>query len=88
MKIKDGFILRDVGDKTFVVATGELSKTFNGMIHLNETGKLIWNLLSKETTEEEVVNGVMKEYQDAPIDLVRNDVRSFIQQIKADGVLE
>jgi hypothetical protein len=88
MKIKDGFILRDVGDKTFVVATGELSKTFNGMIHLNETGKLIWNLLSKETTEEEVVSGVMKEYQDAPLDLVRNDVKTFIQQIKADGVLE
>ena len=88
MKIKDGFILRDVGDKTFVVATGELSKTFNGMIHLNETGKLIWTLLCTETTEEEVVNGVLKQYEDAPIDLVRKDVKSFIEQIKADGVLE
>ncbi|MBQ7760435.1 MAG: PqqD family protein [Clostridia bacterium] len=88
MKIKDGFILRDVGDKTFVVATGELSKSFNGMIHLNETGKLIWELLSKETTEEDIVKGIMEKYTDAPIDLVRSDVRTFIEKIKADGVLE
>ena len=88
MKIKDGFILRDVGDKTFVVATGELSKTFNGMIQLNETGKLIWELLSKETTEEEVVNGIMAKYEDAPLETVKSDVKVFVERIKADGVLE
>ena len=55
MKIKNGFILRDVGNKTFVVAVGELSKTFNGMITLNETGKYIWQLLDNEITEEEIV---------------------------------
>lgn len=88
MKIKDGFILRDVGDRTFVVATGELSKTFNGMIHLNETGKLIWELLSKETTEEEVVNAIMAKYEDAPLETVKSDVKAFIERIKANGVLE
>ena len=32
MKIKSGFIKRDVAGKTMVVATGELSKSFKGMI--------------------------------------------------------
>ena len=56
MKIKSGFVLRDVAGKTFVVATGELSKTFKGMITLNETGKYIWKLLENEITKEEIIN--------------------------------
>ena len=42
MKIKDGFVLRDIAGDTVVIATGELSKTFHGMIKLNSTGKEIW----------------------------------------------
>ena len=45
MKIRDGFVVRDVGGKTYVVAVGELSKSFSCMITLNETGKLIWQTL-------------------------------------------
>ena len=56
MKIKAGFILKDVAGKTFVVATGELSKKFKGMITLNETGKFIWNLLENDITKEEIVD--------------------------------
>ena len=41
MKIKSGFILRDVGGKTFVVAVGERSREFKSMVTLNETGKFI-----------------------------------------------
>ncbi len=88
MKIKNGFILRDVGNKTFVVAVGELSKTFNGMITLNETGKYIWQLLGNEITEEEIVAKIMEKYTDAPMELVKKDVCDFIQKLKKDGVLE
>lgn len=88
MKIKNGFILRDVGNKTFVVAVGELSKTFNGMITLNETGKYIWQLLDNEITEEEIVAKIMEKYTDAPMELVKKDVCDFIQKLKKDGVLE
>ena len=38
MKIKDGFVLRDIAGDTVVIATGEISKTFHGMIRLNSTG--------------------------------------------------
>lgn len=88
MKIKNGFILRDVGNKTFVVAVGELSKTFNGMITLNETGKYIWQLLGNEITEEEIVAKIMEKYTDASMELVKKDVCDFIQKLKKDGVLE
>ena len=44
MKIKQGFVVRKVGDSHVVVPVGELSKTFHGMINLNETGAFLWNL--------------------------------------------
>lgn len=88
MKIKEGFILRDVAGKTFVVAVGELSKTFNGIITLNETGKFIWQLLSSETTEEEIVEKLLLEFEDAQREVVEKDVKVFIEKLKGDQVLE
>lgn len=88
MKIKDGFILRDVGGKTFVVAVGELSKKFKGMITLNETGKLIWQELTKGASAEEIVDKIMAEYECDDKNLVQSDVNTFIAKLERDGVLE
>ena len=41
MKIKKGFVLRDVAGRSVVVATGAAAKKFRGMIMLNDTGKEI-----------------------------------------------
>ena len=41
MKIKNGFVLRDVGGQAVVIAVGEASKTFHGMINLNATEKMV-----------------------------------------------
>lgn len=88
MKIRNGFILRDVGGKTFVVAIGELSKKFNGMITLNETGKFIWEQLQKDTTEAEIVDKMLSIYEDADRFVVEKDVSNFINKLKNDGILE
>ena len=39
MKIKEGYVLREVAGQAVVIAVGEASKTFHGMINLNETGR-------------------------------------------------
>ena len=39
MKIKNGFMLRKVGAQNVVVAVGEASRSFNGIIRLNDSGK-------------------------------------------------
>ena len=88
MKIREGFILRDVAGKTFVVATGELSRKFNGMITLNETGKFIWQKLQKETTEVEIVSALMKEYECDDKEMIEQDVKTFVSKLEKDGVLE
>ncbi len=88
MKIKNGFILRDVAGKTFVVATGELSKQFKGMITLNETGKFIWQLLQNDTSKEAIVDAIMREYDVEDRALVENDVETFVNKLMGDNILE
>ena len=88
MKIREGFILRDVADKTFVVAVGELSKTFSGIITLNETGKFIWEMLSNSATEEEIVEAILEECEDAEREIVEKDVKEFVEKLKGDKILE
>ena len=51
MKIKDGFVVRDIMGQCVVVATGEASESFSGMIKLNDTGKDIWEGVASGKSE-------------------------------------
>lgn len=42
MRIKQGFVMRDVAGQAVAIATGEASKSFHGMVKLNGTGADIW----------------------------------------------
>ena len=52
MRIKEGFVLREVAGQAMVIATGEASKEFHGMVKLNESGKIIWKGLMDGLTEQ------------------------------------
>lgn len=54
MKIKDGFILREVMGKTVAVAIGERSKTFHGMIKMNKAATHIWRGIEAGLSEAEI----------------------------------
>ena len=62
MKIKNGFVVREIAGQSIVVALGEASKIFNGMIKLNETGRVIWDALVKGAETEEIVEALLAEY--------------------------
>ena len=87
MKIKKGFIVRRVGGQSVAVAVGEMSKSFNGMIRLNETGKFLWDILAAGAEEDELVAKILEEYEVAEAD-ARADVRSFVAKLEEVGALE
>ena len=87
MKIKKGFVLRDVAGTAFVVAAGALSKSFQGLIKLNETGSVIWKELETGADESEIVEKLAAEY-DAPKEIIEQDVKEFIAKLEKDGILE
>jgi hypothetical protein len=87
MKIKKGFVLRVVGGENVVVPVGEMSKTFHGMINLNETGAFMWKFFSEEHTLEEGVSALLVEY-DVDEERARADVEKFMNAVMKNGFAE
>ena len=63
MKIKEGFMLRQVAESWVVVPMSNEELDFNGMITLNETGAFLWKRLGKDCTREELIKALMEEYE-------------------------
>jgi hypothetical protein len=87
MKIKDGFILREVAGSFVVVAVGKRAGEFNGVINLNQTSAFMWRMLEKGATEEEIIVEMQKEY-DVDAEVLTRDVQSFTQKLKEAGLVE
>lgn len=86
MKIKDGFVLKQVADATIVVPAGETAIDFNGMITLNETAAFLWRLLEQETDEEEMVKAMLAEYE-VDEKTARAGIRKFIEKLRGEELL-
>ena len=63
MKLKDGFVLRNVGGHTIVVPAGAQTIDFNCMVTLNETGAFLWKQLQEERTAQELTEALLAEYE-------------------------
>lgn len=87
MKIKTGFVLREVAGNFVVVAVGEATKKFNGIINLNSTGAFLWKKLLENTTAENLSEALMNEYG-IDIKTAKNDVDGFISKLKGADLLE
>lgn len=85
MKIKEGYRLRKVGNNSIVVAVGGID--FTGLITVNETGTFIWNLLEKGAEADEVVSALAKECNVSE-DEIKDEVVSFIEKLKGEGLVE
>ena len=85
MKIKDGFVLRDVAGSCVVVPVGA-DLNFNGMITLNETGKTLWVALGEETDFDSLVAALTSEY-DVDADTARVAVEQFVGKLRENGFI-
>ena len=87
MKIKQGFILREVADSLLVVAVGDAVKQFNGVINLNETGAFLWRLLEKGATEEELKTALLNEY-DVDGETAARDIKAFLEKLENANLVD
>lgn len=84
MKIKDSYILSEVGDDSLIIPT---DGTFNDVVRINDTAKFIIECLREETTKENVIDELEKEY-DAKRDEIEDAFDSTIEALKKIGALE
>jgi hypothetical protein len=62
MKLKDGFILREVAGEHVVLNVGA-DVDMNGMITLNQTGCTLWKRLQEEAELADLTKALLDEYE-------------------------
>ena len=85
MKLKDGFLLRQVAGQTVVLPCGDVLD-LNMMITLNETGAFLWERLQEETDEAALVAALLGEY-DVDEDTAKASVAGFVAKLNEHGFL-
>lgn len=86
MKIAEGFLLKSIAGANVVVPTGSNTVSFGNVITLNETGVFLFELLEKDTTEENLVASMLKEF-DIDETTAKADVAEFVGKLKEAGLL-
>ena len=81
MKIKSGFMLREIAGQWVIVPLGARVVEFNGIMTLSESGALLWKHLENGATEEQLVAVLRAEY-DVDEELAKTDVAKFVREIK------
>jgi hypothetical protein len=79
MKLKEGFLLREIAGKIVVLPCAE-ELNLNLMLTLNGTGRFLWEKLESGATAEGLVSGLMEAY-DVPEDRARQDVTVFVEKL-------
>jgi len=87
MKIKDGFLLRQVGGNHVVVPVGAQTVDFRCIITLNETGAFLWQRLQQPATQDGLVEALLEEY-DVTAEKAAADVERFIDNLRQNNLLD
>lgn len=88
MKIKNGFILREMCGEFIVAAEGIEHINFNKLISLNSTAAFLWKeLIEKEFTTEEMAQLLVDEYG-IDMELAMSDSAKLMEAWKDAGIAE
>lgn len=87
MKIKEGFLLKEVAGNNIIVPIGDNLVDFSAMITVNETGAFLWKMLEKGAELDELVTALTGEF-DVGEEIAKGDITDFINVLKDKGILE
>lgn len=87
MKVKEGYLLKEVAGNVIVVPTGDAAINFDGIINLNETGAFLWKSLESEKEPKEILKAFLEEY-DVDEETAKKDIELFINQMYKEGLLD
>ena len=86
-KLKNGFMIREIGNQIMAVPVGKQTSEIHGMIALSESAKLLWEVLQNGATVEELADVLMENYE-VERSVAVADVDNFIKLLSAQGALE
>ena len=86
MRITKEFVLREIAGDYIIIPTGKTVFDFNGLITLNEVGVSLWKMLQNEVTFDELLQGILDEYDVEPA-AAREDIQEFLDQLVNGGIM-
>ena len=87
MKIKQGYVLRQVANLWVVLPLAQEVVNLNGMLKLNDCGALLWKKLEHGCEVEGLVDAILAEYR-VSREQARADVEEFLGNLSGVGCLE
>lgn len=87
MKLKGEFVLREIMDETIAIPVGNAALNFNGMICLNDVGKIIFAGLQVNRAEEAILSEILETFDVSREEALR-DLESFLSRLVECGLLE
>ena len=87
MKIKEGFVLRNVVDEFIVMPTGDNIAKFEGAVVLNEVSAFIFKQLENPVSRDDLLTAMLNEY-DVDEATAAVDLDALLEKFAEMGVLE
>ena len=88
MKIKSGFMLKEIAGSFVVVPVGQDLVDFSSMVTINETGAFLWKILENGSTPEEMCTKLLAEYEGIQRKEALADIDEFVNALKKNNILE
>ena len=87
MKLHNGFITYSTGAEQIMVAAGNASDVFRGMVRSNETAAFIIDCLKEEISRQALLEKLCARY-DAPADIIDRDLERVLESLRRIGALD
>ena len=86
MKIKQGMVLCEVAGSFVAVPTGEALSDFSGVVHLNKTGRDIWNGVANGLSAEEIAAKLVEDYDGVTFEEAKKCTDEIIAKLLSEGL--
>ena len=88
MKLKSGFILRQIAGENVIMPTGIDTINFNRLITLNESAAWLWENLLDKTFDENIIVHMLIEHYGIGQELAKKDAAQICNSWREIGILE
>lgn len=87
IKIKDGFVVRQISDIWVAVPTAERTEDVSGLIKLSDGGAFLWANMVNWTTVKELLKKMTDEFE-VDDETAKRDIAAFIASLRDKKLLE
>lgn len=87
MRIKEGFVLKEVAGNNVVIGVGKTMQDFNGVLNLSDSAALLFKKLSEGADKDALIDAILAEY-DIDRATAESDIDSFLDKIRSVNLLE